>query len=275
MHARSLLWRLGRKLYRYARLEGANDARINGEHWLLDAVVARAERDTRLTLLDVGGHLGHWTQAALDRLSQHRRAGEVHVFEPTQSSERWLARRFAGEPRVRLRPCALSERPGTAALYVVGDLVGINSLVDMQVGTPTPVDVTSVDAYLNDHHIERVTLLKSDTEGNDLAVLRGGVGALSAGRIDVWQFEYNSRWVYARAFLRDVFELALDKPYVLGKLHAAGIELFDEWHPELERFFETNFVLLRKGTPFEQLGRRARFDRSNVAVRQGRARPSK
>jgi FkbM family methyltransferase len=268
---RSLIWRLGRKLYQYARLEGANDPHSNGEYWLLDAVVARAPREAELTLLDVGAHRGQWTHEALDCLSRHGRTGQVHAFEPTPSTQRFLEQRFAAEPRVRLQPFALSDRPGMAALYVVGELVGINSLVDMQVGAPTPVDVTTVDAYLSQHRIDRIAFLKSDTEGNDLGVLRGGAGALAEGRIDAWQFEYNSRWIYARAFLRDVFELIMGKPYVLGKLHGGGVELFDAWHPELERYFETNFVLLRAGTALERLGRRSRFDASNAPMRVSRA----
>lgn len=262
---RSTLWRLGRKLYQYARLEGANDARQNGEYWLLDAVVARAE-ERALTLLDVGAHRGAWTDEALRCLDRHGRAGRVHSFEPTPSTRQFLARRFDGESRVVLRELALSDRAGAVTFYVVGELVGINSLVDMQVGAPTTVEATTVDTYLDQNQIRRVHFLKSDTEGHDLAVLQGGARSLAEGRIDAWQFEYNARWIYARAFLRDVFELTRDKPYVLGKLHGAGVELFDAWHPELERYFETNFVLLRKGTPLEQLGRKSSFDRSNVAV---------
>jgi FkbM family methyltransferase len=263
---RSVLWRLGRKLYQYARLEGANDAQHNGEYWLLDAVVARSS-EPELTLLDVGAHHGAWSAEALQCLRRRGRTGVVHAFEPTPSTRQFLARRFDGEARVVLRELALSDRAGAVTFYVVGELVGINSLVDMQVGAPTTVEATTVDAYLKQHRIERVTFLKSDTEGHDLAVLQGGREALASARIDAWQFEYNARWIYARAFLRDVFELIGDKPYVLGKLHGTGVELFDEWHPELERYFETNFVLLRKGTPLERLGQKSRFDRSNVAVR--------
>jgi FkbM family methyltransferase len=268
--ARSWLWRLGRRLYREARLEGANDPHSNGEYWLLDAVLARAERAKPLTLLDVGANRGDWTRRALDRLAKRELGANVHAFEPAPTTLRFLQQRFGFEPRVRVLPYALSDQPGRATLYVVGELAGTNSLVDTQRGTPTPVAVTTLDAYLAEQQIEHIAFLKSDTEGNDLAVLRGGAAALAAGRIDVWQFEYNSRWVFARAFLRDVFELAASTPYVLGKLYGRGIELFDAWHPELERYFETNFVLVRKGTPLERLGVHATFDRSNVAVRTRR-----
>ena len=262
---RSFMWRTGRKLYQYARREGPNDPAHNGEYWLLDAIVQRAD-GASLTLLDVGANVGEWTARALACLSRHARSGTVHAIEPAPGAHAHLARRFARDPRVVARRVALADHSGTESLYVVGELAGTNSLVDQQIGLPVPVAVTRVDDYLKAHALERVTFLKSDTEGLDLAVLRGGLEALSRGRIDAWQFEYNARWIHARAFLRDVFELLATQPYVLGKLFGDGVELFDAWHPELERFFETNFVLLRTGTALERLGKRSRFDRSNVSV---------
>ena len=36
---RKLMWRLVRKIYTYARGDGQNDPRTNGEYWLLEHVV--------------------------------------------------------------------------------------------------------------------------------------------------------------------------------------------------------------------------------------------
>lgn len=262
---RSFVWRAGRKLYQYARREGPNDPARNGEYWLLDAIVQRASGDS-LTLLDVGANVGDWTERALSCLARHGRSGAVHAIEPAPGAHAHLEQRFAGEPRVHVQRVALADRCGTESLYVVGELAGTNSLVDQQMGSPVPVAVTRVDDYLKAHAIPHVTFIKSDTEGLDLAVLRGGLEALSHGRVDAWQFEYNARWIHARSFLRDVFDLVAPQPYVLGKLFGDGVELFESWHPELERYFETNFVLLRTGTPLERLGQRSRFSRSNVSV---------
>jgi len=38
-----------------------------------------------------------------------------------------------------------------------------------------------------------------------------------------------------------------EKPYVIGRLSNGGIEIHQEWHPELERYFESNFVLIHEG----------------------------
>jgi len=259
---RAALFRGGRKLYQYARREGANDPRRNGEYRLLGAVLARAEAEP-LALLDVGAHRGDWTAEAHRCLTRFGLQGEIHAFEPTPQTHADLSRRFAAEPRVVSRRIALSDRVGTLPLYIAGELAGTNSLEDQGLGPPLEVEVTTLDRYLSEQHIGRVTFLKCDAEGHDLTILRGGREALAAGRVDVWQFEYNARWIHARAFLRDVFELARGAPYVLGKVHRHGVELFESWHPELERFFETNFVLIRRGSAFEPIGRRVRFDRSN------------
>ena len=92
-------------------------------------------------------------------------------------------------------------------------------------GPALDVQATTLDTYLRERSIEHVTLLKCDAEGHDLAVLRGGAEALAQGRVDVWQFEYNARWIHARAFLRDVFELARAAPYALGKPSKAARKL--------------------------------------------------
>ena len=259
---RAALFRGGRKLYQYARREGANDPHRNGEYRLLGAALARAGAGP-VTLLDVGAHRGDWSAEAGRGLTRHGLRGEIHAFEPTPETYAALERRFAAEPRVVPRRLALSDRPGTLPLYIAGELAGTNSLEDQGLGPALDVQVTTVDDYLRERAIEHVTFLKCDAEGHDLAILRGGAATLARGRIDVWQFEYNARWIHARAFLRDVFELAAAAPYVIGKVHRHGVELFESWHPELERYFETNCVLLRRGSAFEAIGRRVRFDRSN------------
>jgi hypothetical protein len=133
------------------------------------------------------------------------------------------------------------------------------------------VEVSTVDAVLEAQGLDRVDVMKIDTEGNDLNVLKGAIGALRESRIGAVQFEYNHRWVDFRYFLRDVFDLIAQLDYALGRLTPSGIELYDKWHPELERFIETNFVLLSpdmcRGLDAKLFG----FDISNTPVMVGRA----
>ena len=65
---------------------------------------------------------------------------------------------------------------------------------------------------------------------------------LSDRAVSVVQFEYNWRWIESRSFLLDAFELLAGSGYSLGKVTRKGIEFYEEWHPELESFRETNYL---------------------------------
>ncbi len=135
---------------------------------------------------------------------------------------------------------------------------GLKSQGTVQVKTNT------FDGFCNRHAIETVHFAKCDTEGHDINVIRGALGMLRAGRVVALQFEYNHRWVYERAFLKDAFDLVSGLEYRIGRIRPRGVELFDEWHPELERFFESNYIVLKRGSESLFDARICRFDGSNV-----------
>ena len=95
-------------------------------------------------------------------------------------------------------------------------------------------------------------------------MLRGARELLREQRIDVLQFEYNHRWVHARAFLKDVFDLVADLPYEVARITPDGLETLPGWHFELERFFEANYLLVRRPALDWFPCRRGGFDASNA-----------
>jgi hypothetical protein len=123
---------------------------------------------------------------------------------------------------------------------------GINSLhmpTVWQVGLTTEeVQTTTLDEYADRTGLDHLTLVKIDTEGHDLAVLRGARKLFTEQRISAVQFEYNHRWIAARSFLRDAFELLVPFGYRLGKLTPHGVEFYPGWDPDLETFVEGNYL---------------------------------
>lgn len=136
-------------------------------------------------------------------------------------------------------------------MAIMSETGGTNSLhFDGSCGAPPGgwVDVkteTLID-FCARMQIDHIHIAKCDTEGHDLKVIEGARELFASGRIDVFQFEYNHRWVFSRSFLKDVFDLLKDMPYKIGRLEPCSIELFDAWHPELDRFFQSNYVIIRE-----------------------------
>lgn len=260
---RRLAWRFGRKLYAMARGEERNDPTANGEYWLQQQVISGAGKDA--VLMDVGANQGDWTLQAL-RQSPHGGDFRIHAFEPCTGTRSILAANTSAFPNVSIHAVALSDTAGTASFYSKGAGAGTNSLDPSSGNASEQVLVSTCDAFLGESGTGNVSMLKIDTEGFDLMVLRGAAGALSEGRIECVQFEYNWRWLLNHASLRDVFLFIADKPYRFGKLVGESIEFHEDWHFELDRFFENNYVLIRKDSKLVSLGRAVRFDESNIVV---------
>jgi FkbM family methyltransferase len=227
-----------------ARLDFPNDMTVNGERalqrWALDLAPGRL-----VHVADVGANVGRWSRSLLAQAAGAGCAHDVrlHAFEPDARAYARLEQSLAGT-RAALNPVALSDRHGKAAFHVAGLAAGTNSLhspLSAPVTTET-VRTSTLDSYAAQAGVTGFALVKIDTEGHDLTVLRGARALLAEQRIAVVQFEYNHRWVYARAFLRDAFDLLAGSGYRVGKLTPKGVEFYPGWDADLETFVEGNYV---------------------------------
>ena len=129
--------------------------------------------------IDVGAHVGTWTLLLASLVGER---GQVVAFEPhgpsaARARGAVIAAGLGG--RVRLVEAAVGDRVGRAPLYAGSDsmlcslVLGAGDAPD----TATEVQVTTLDELGRDP----VRFLKIDTEGLELAVLRGGRALLAGG----------------------------------------------------------------------------------------------
>jgi FkbM family methyltransferase len=262
---RSIAWRLGRKLYFWARHDIENDLECNGEYLLLRKLIS-SNRLLNPVFLDVGANIGDWTEQACSNLNKYAFTGKIHASEPAESTFSYLSNRFKGCKMAHTHRVALSNQTSQKDFFVVEPHSGINSLIKISGASIERVQTLKIDDLLIEEKIDYVYFIKSDTEGHDFSVIQGAAETLAQGKVEIWQFEYNHRWVEQRSFLKDVFDFISDKPYKLGKIYGNGIEIYQKWHPELERFIEGNYVLIKRGSMFEKIAHEVIFDARNVAV---------
>lgn len=251
---RQRLVRFARMLTRAARLDGANEMGENGEMLVVDTALRHAAATGATpVIVDCGANVGHYVISVGQRAAAlGLKAITLHAFEPASATLATLRKNLAAQlpaMPVVVNQCALSDAAtGPRTLHIVHDNAGVNSLLpgDFSPSAYTEtVPVSTLDEYCAAAGIAAVLLLKIDTEGNDHNVLLGARGLLQRGQIELVQFEYNYRWIYARKYLRDVFELAATTGMRLGKVTPQGIEFYPDWHPELETFVEGNYLLCR------------------------------
>ncbi|HEY0283343.1 MAG TPA: FkbM family methyltransferase [Rhizomicrobium sp.] len=147
------------------------------------------------TFFDIGAHTG---ETSLDVL---RKFPGVRIFafeaHPTTFS---VLISNVHDARFDGFNIALSDKNGKAQFYEYGYLATCNSLVGdnqfaVQSKNPSKVlevECQTLDGFCGAHGIEKIDVLKIDTEGHDLSVLRGAEQTLAARGVSFVYIEFNS-----------------------------------------------------------------------------------
>ena len=255
---RRLYW-FNRNLYRYA-LRGigvwnVNNDKTSGEKYFLKEVVGRHAKMVQrpFVVLDVGANVGDYSQ----RVRQLIANSTVYAFEPnpiTFESLKLTAKEY-GFSAVN---CGCGEETGKMILY---DHLGTEGTVhaslfrDVIEGlyhTPAvehEVQIVKLDSFVLEHGIERVHFLKIDTEGNEMAVLKGLEETIRAGKVDFIQFEFNEMNIVSRTFFIDFYNYLSD--YNLHRLLPDGMVSLRQYSTDIcEVFGFQNIAALRKDMSF-------------------------
>ncbi len=201
-----------------------------------------------LVVVDVGCRWGF--AQAWERLGDH---SLIIGFDPDEAECARLAESYGANTNVRVVPEGLGAEPGTATLYVTDDPGGCSlypSVADIverhpdlsggRVASTTEVTVTTLDGWLAKEGIERVDVVKIDTQGSELGVLTGAREALVSVRAIEVEVEFNELYVDVPLFA-DIDRFLRQEGFVLWRLkdlsHYAQRGAPRDWRvPEVQYF---------------------------------------
>jgi FkbM family methyltransferase len=237
--------RLGRTVHRGLRLMSDNDIDDNGEGLVMDIALSLEARHGG-EVFDVGANAGQWATVFLRKRDANgsRNPPNLHCFEPSGPTfARLVANSAVANASAVIRVNAgLSGADSKAELGIVHEGAGSNSIHNHAVLEREIITLVTADGYAASNGIDRLSLMKIDVEGHELDVLAGATRLLHDGRVDLVQFEYTWRWIDAKRYLRDAFDLLQSHGYVVHRITPSGLLRFDNWTPDLENFWETNYL---------------------------------
>lgn len=146
------------------------------------------------TFFDVGANVGDTALAAFERFS----GVHVHSFEPHPATFAKLRQRIGNARRFSGENVALGLAVGNVDMFEY-DMSVLNSLVPNAPfsvrfgleGRRMQVRCTTLSTYCRENGIDRIDVLKIDTEGHDLVVLQGAEEMLAKGAIRFVYVEFN------------------------------------------------------------------------------------
>jgi FkbM family methyltransferase len=167
---------------------------LTGADLLHDAITVLNGKQDPL-IFDIGANIGQTIEELLATFKRPR----IYSFEPSPTTFDTLRGKFGGRPDITLENVAMGETGGTMPFHVTGNYSVNDSLLKpvwSDGGKEVPVRVDTVDEYCQRHDIPAIDLLKIDTQGYDLNVLRGAERMLRQGRITVFYIEVMFRRMY-------------------------------------------------------------------------------
>jgi FkbM family methyltransferase len=139
-----------------------------------------------VTAFDVGANLGQ----TVHKLVQVFPMASIHAFEPSPSTFSELSRALAGYNNLALNNCGVGSQKSEME-FVESTLSEMSSFLQPgpqiwgAVKQRIKVPITTVDDYSVEKRIERIQLLKIDTQGFEFEVIKGAHRMLVEERIDL------------------------------------------------------------------------------------------
>lgn len=226
--ARAFVRRKGWDLVRYRHRPGGMDA------WQDIANILK-DKHTDPVVFDVGANIGQSTLLIRQLLP----SAIIHSFEPSPSTFKELQQRVGDDNRANLWNVGVGSTNGALQLLENSQSDMSSFLVQGSMGwgrvtRQTQVPVVTVDRFCRSNGIGYVHLLKSDTQGYDLEVLRGAQTMLASSRVGLIYVEFMFCELYKNQpslavllnFLKDYgFELVgiYHQRYLQGRLGTADL----------------------------------------------------
>lgn len=197
-----------------------------------------------LAVLDVGTNRGQFVGDLAARFTVTR----AWLVEPQQRLADELARRFP-PPRFSVHRFVLTDRPGVADLRINRGLDPTASVLPIKAGMPElshltlgeqeteTVPADTLDGFSARAGVGRLDLLKIDTQGTELQILRGGPQTLA-----------RTRAVWVELSLVQLYDGACLIHEVVQHLHSCGLYLrgvSPEFHGPAGELLQVNGLFTR------------------------------
>lgn len=200
-------------------------------------------------VIDVGANIGNYSKHVLDL----RPNSTIFAFEPHPKT---FSRLFAelGKSNATLVNAAVGVEDGTLSLYDYHSedgsehaslYKGVIEVIHNAKSVEHVVPVIAIGRYLEEKGVREIDLLKIDTEGHELEVLKGMVDYIKYSKVKAIHFEFNEMNVVSRTFFKDFLDFL--PGWDIYRLLPSGMLPINRYAPaQCEIFAYQNVVALRK-----------------------------
>ena len=247
---KDLKYKMARKIYHLAmRLDNSGNCDFdkNGEQRFIRELFEELKTKTQITLFDIGGNVGDYTQMLFEGVGDITQNFTIHVFEPTQYCFDKLSNRF-DDNRIVLNKAACSDSSGGGEIYYDVKGSGLASMYQRnlnqynnELNIKEEIKTERLDEYIEQNEIKHIDFMKVDVEGHEMVVFEGMGRYLNSDFVDYIQFEYGGANLDSMTSLMNFYKLFESKGFRLAKVMPGGLQI-RVYESFLENFEYSNYV---------------------------------
>lgn len=212
LFARKVFNKFNKGLY-YLSLRGLGilnykNYKLSGERAFIESYFSTIKKGI---VLDIGANIGNYSKHIL-KISPDI---QIYAFEPHPITYKKL---IISVKSNSFHPfnLAVGSKNGKLQLYDYEDQDGSSHAsiykeviedIHKAKAIKHEIEIIKLDNFLQEHSINRIDLLKIDTEGNELDILKGLGNWIPEGKIKAIHFEFNEMNVISRIFFKDFWDI--------------------------------------------------------------------
>jgi len=211
LFARTVFYKFHKLLYQLS-LRGIGilnheSEKISGEGYFIENHVSKIRKGV---VLDVGANVGKYSKF-IKRMNQDI---DIFAFEPHPATYQRLVKNVDGMD-IKTYNVGVGASDGSLYLYDYADKDGsshaslykdVIEQIHKGQAIAHKVRIISLDTFMIENNIDRVGLLKIDTEGHELEVLKGFERCIRDNKVDLIHFEFNEMNIASRVCFKDFWE---------------------------------------------------------------------
>lgn len=225
----------------------------SGEENFLKNLLTQKGSSSNFVVFDVGANVGKYS-LYIKKINPNI---AIYAFEPHPTTFKKLEK-TALENNFNALNVGCGDSKGTLTIYDYAQndgsshaslYKGVMEEIYQKESVATEVEIIPLDPFveklIQENKISQIDLLKIDTEGHELAVLKGAKSTLEKGIIKAIHFEFNSMNIISRTFFKDFIDLLPNYQFyrmLPDSLHK--IEKYDPIYDEIFAF--QNIVAFKK-----------------------------
>jgi len=196
----------------------------NPKELLLDndpliAVKSKSGNDG-IILFDIGANIGQ----TIDKMRSSFSNATIYSFEPSKNSFKKLESKYLQEKNIRIYNTAIGSEKGKLNFnqytWSAMDSFLTRSYGTTEIADSYFVNITTVDDFCQENNISYINLLKTDTEGYELNVLKGASKTFDEKKIQFVLVEifFNENYIGQSSF-GDIWNYLIEKEFELVRFY--------------------------------------------------------